>query len=552
MDDAQKKDVLAKLLKGRKNYAEQLPAKINKIREVWGRLTQGAWDIDQFRTFHRMVHTIAGSAGTFGLPDVGLDARKLEILLKSLLESGQRPAAEEEAAVRQGLERLEETAEISLKKGAAPLAPLPHPKNAPVNAGTDDKLIFLVEDDLALAKEAAVQIGHYGYRVKTFPDLKAFRAGLAREEPMAVIMDIQLPDGDGSEEMARVQKERDAPLPVLFMTVLTDLPSRLKAVAAGGTAYFTKPLNITEMVDTLDALCAVDESEPFRILIVEDSRSLARHFSLVLEQAGMETVVVTDPLQVMKPLNDFRPDLILMDLYMPGCTGLDLAKVIRQQPAFVSIPIVYLSGETDLDKQLQAMSLGGDDFLTKPIEPDHLVLAITSRVKRAGALKGLMIRDGLTGLYNHTNTKEQLDLEVERAKRADTPLTFAMVDMDKFKLVNDTYGHPTGDRVIKSLARLLRQRLRKTDIVGRYGGEEFAVILPDTEATTALRILNELRVSFGKVQHQHDAATFTKTFSCGVATFPNFESGAALSDAADKALYAAKKGGRNRVELARD
>ncbi len=364
-------------------------------------------------------------------------------------------------------------------------------------------------------------------------------------------MEVSLPDGDACDALVELQENRETPLPIIFITDKSDLESRLKAVKVGGEAYFTKPVNVTDLVDNLDKLVTVDDVEPFRILIVEDSVSMANYFALILHQADMETAVVTDPLKVMQPLDDFRPDLILMDLYMPGCSGLELAKVIRQQPTFVSIPIVYLSGETDVDKQLQAMSLGGDDFLTKPIQPEHLVRSVTSRVQRSRILRNHMIRDGLTGLYNHTQTKEFLDIELERARRNDTPLAFAMVDMDKFKLVNDTYGHPTGDRVIKSLARLLKQRLRKSDLVGRYGGEEFAVILPNTDAKTAENILNELRVAFSKISHHHKDTEFKKTFSCGVATYPEFGDDMEIGNAADAALYDAKEGGRNRVAFAK-
>jgi len=137
--------------------------------------------------------------------------------------------------------------------------------------------------------------------------------------------------------------------------------------------------------------------------------------------------------------------------------------------------------------------------------------------------------------------------EVERAKRNKTLLAFAMLDIDKFKMVNDNYGHPTGDKVIKSLARLLKQRLRKTDIVGRYGGEEFAVIMPDTDALNAERILNELRIVFSKIQHQYQDVLFNKTFSCGIAIFPENNSGSDLNNMADEALYLAKNSGRNQV-----
>jgi diguanylate cyclase (GGDEF)-like protein len=237
-------------------------------------------------------------------------------------------------------------------------------------------------------------------------------------------------------------------------------------------------------------------------------------------------------------------------MHMPGCTGLELAAIIRQQPAYVSIPIVFLSTEANRDRQLAAMHLGGDDFLTKPIKPDHLISAVTSRVQRARTLRSFMIRDSLTGLLNHTNTREHLDIEVARAQRQHGLLTLALLDIDHFKAVNDTYGHPTGDRVIKSLARLLQQRLRKTDIIGRYGGEEFAVILPHTDGLTAVKLLDEIRATFAHVRHQVDDCAFSVTFSCGIACFPDYADATQLTHAADQTLYDAKRSGRNQVLLA--
>ncbi|MEQ6341196.1 MAG: GGDEF domain-containing protein [Gammaproteobacteria bacterium] len=161
-----------------------------------------------------------------------------------------------------------------------------------------------------------------------------------------------------------------------------------------------------------------------------------------------------------------------------------------------------------------------------------------------------MTRDSLTGLYNHTTTKDLLNNAAGLARRHNAPLAFAMIDIDHFKSVNDTYGHATGDRVIKSLSRLLQQRLRKTDIIGRYGGEEFAVALIDADAPRAESIMNEIRASFEQIRHRVDDREFNVTFSCGLAVFPPNGSVTKFNEAADKALYEAKRSGRNKVVLA--
>jgi len=194
------------------------------------------------------------------------------------------------------------------------------------------------------------------------------------------------------------------------------------------------------------------------------------------------------------------------------------------------------------------MSLGGDEFLQKPIQPEHLISAVKSRVIRYRALRALMVRDSLTGLLNHTSFKERLRTEVLRAHRLGHTLSVALLDIDFFKKVNDTYGHPAGDRVIKNLARLLKQRLRGADIIGRYGGEEFAVALPDTPLDGAVKALDNIRASFEAIEQFAGEHTFRTTLSAGVTECTGSCDGETLIQRADEALYAAKHGGRNQVK----
>jgi len=277
---------------------------------------------------------------------------------------------------------------------------------------------------------------------------------------------------------------------------------------------------------------------------------LADFNALLLEHAGAVTQLVHDPLQIMEPLTNFRPDLMLMDINLKGCSGIELASVVRQNDDFMQIPIVFLSAEKRFSQRLLALNSGGTDILTKPVQPDVLVSSVMARARRARSLASLISRDSMTGLANHSKIKEQLEAEVNRAERDGLPLTFAMVDIDHFKKVNDTYGHWTGDVVIKTISQVLRQRLRKTDIVGRYGGEEFAVILPNTDLSAAERVLDQIREGFASIRHFSDENEFFVTFSCGIAGCPPISDPAELTKAADDALYAAKNGGRNQVAVA--
>lgn len=418
-------------------------------------------------------------------------------------------------------------------------------------ASGKDRNVYVISSDEDFLGECSTQIGHYGYTAHALHTFEAYELGMRLETPLAVVVDLDLAKADArlNGELTEFQSQKDGiPTPMIVVGGEGDFKSRLSAVRAGSSAFFAKPVNVSLLLDKLDAIISnACVSEPFRILVVEDSATMIRFISRTLEHAGMAVRVEQTPDLVLPAIADFHPDLILMDMYMPLCDGQELSKLIRQYESYTSIPIVFLSSETDVKKQLAAMQIGADDFLTKPIEPTHLVTSVTTRVQRHRILSSFMVKDSLTGLLNHTKLKQGVERALQKAMRSKIPMAFAMVDIDFFKKVNDTYGHPMGDKVIKSLSRLLQKRLRKTDSIGRYGGEEFAVILWDTDAEGANRIINSIRSDFSKIEHLHEGTAFSCTFSAGVAGFPEYTDAQSLSNAADKALYVAKRGGRNQV-----
>jgi diguanylate cyclase (GGDEF)-like protein len=543
-------ELQAKLVALSDAYAAQLPEKIQNLQQSFTHLSETEWDDRVFESFVRLVHGLIGSSRTFGFESLGDMARRLEEYL--------RPLAQTKVILNKGQRNhiskaIDEMHQAMLHRDV----PLADQSGliAIVQAGHDvvvPRRIFVVEDEHELAEELKVQLGYFGYDVTVFNTLEDFRLALRQTSDVVVLMDITFP-GDrlgGAQLMNEIQRGREVPIPVVFLSAHDEFESRLEAARAGSIAYLCKPVNIGNLIDKLDTLTSKKPLEPYRVMIVDDSVALTAYHTVVLEQAGMVVKAVNNPFDVIDALLEFTPDLILIDLYMPECNGTDLAKVIRQLDAYVSIPIVFLSAESDLDKQLFAMGLGGDDFLTKPIQPQHLISSVTSRIRRSLMLRSFMVRDSLTGLLNHTAIKDLLNGEVAGAIRQKKHMSFAMIDIDYFKQINDSHGHPAGDRVIKSLSRLLKQRLRSSDLVGRYGGEEFAVVLVDADRMTAMKVLDNIREDFSQLRHLAGDKEFTVTFSCGIADVSQFPNTAKLSDAADKALYKAKHAGRNQVMLA--
>lgn len=256
-----------------------------------------------------------------------------------------------------------------------------------------------------------------------------------------------------------------------------------------------------------------------------------------------------------------QPDLILLDVMMPGMDGFQICAALKRDPATRDLPVIFVTGQDDPHSEVQALAAGAVDFIQKPITREivrarvrtHLALAARNReLREIGAkleqanreLEILSTTDKLTGIYNRLKLDDVLTLEVSRARRYRLPLCIAMLDIDHFKQVNDLHGHAVGDSVLVRIADLLRQSIRATDTVGRWGGEEFLLILPHTNPEQA-------RLAAENICATIAAAEFPvvghKTVSLGVTSYDGEENEVHMLARADEALYEAKRTGRNRV-----
>lgn len=496
---------------------------------------------------HACLHKLAGSGGAFGFPELSGQAKSLEIVVKAWLEQAVVPELAQWETWKTDLSALRQTlgdfSASADKTAKETLGQAIKPQNR--------IRVVLVDDDAALLAELTKGLSQFGYEIKSYTHFAEAEVDILDDPPDMLVIDIMLfgqtPD-NGTDAAIMLFARLGYSLPTIFITSRSDFPARLAAAKAGGSAFLIKPVDVSTLAGRIEMLHRERELEPYRVLIVDDDEILAEHYRLTLIAAGMLAEKVCRPNEVLTVMRDLHPDVLLIDLCMPGCTGAQLARAIRYEEAWLSIPIVYLSAEDELDEQIKALDNGGgDDFLTKPISDRKLKAVVRTRAARARKINELMSKDSLTGLLKHSSIKERMEQEVERARRHGKTMAMAMMDLDHFKRVNDTWGHPMGDQVIKTLAHLLRQRLRRQDSIGRYGGEEFAVVLPDCDASGALRLLEDVRLRFGEIVFVHEGQSFTVTLSAGVADSGQCFDAKGLLAAADAALYAAKNGGRNQV-----
>jgi diguanylate cyclase (GGDEF)-like protein len=485
------------------------------------------------------AHKLAGSGATFGYVTVSALGATLETLMVPLAAGRAAATSEQSAQIGALVAALRQAAGIPDERAMAPV------NTVAANDATGSTLptILLGPTDPGLADELRADLAPYGYSIELVGDRLRLSALSENARPLAVLWDMDHDTGFG---VAAIRPD----VPLILLGQAADMTQRLTAARAGAIGFLGKPIDVRHLLDLVGR--GYDDHEPpLRVLIVDDDVALSRAYAAALEQVGMQAVVVNDPMQTLDAAGALGPDLIVLDVHMPGVTGLDVAKVIRQHPGYIGVPILFLSAAVDLNTQLAARSLGGDDFMMKPLQPIQLVSAVTSRGMRYRELRRLMEHDPLTGALNHSSIMDRLSQSVESARRGGGQVAFAVIDVDLFKRVNDRFGHPVGDTVLKALARLLKRRLRAADAVGRMGGEEFALVLPGSGAADATRIVDDLRSSYGRIRHfSTDGEEFSVTFSAGVAAFPAHVDARSLIEAADSALYRAKRSGRDRVETA--
>ncbi len=297
---------------------------------------------------------------------------------------------------------------------------------------------------------------------------------------------------------------------------------------------------VLKLVPTENAI-----EETMRVLCVEDDADQAAYLTTVLEDAGYQTAWTCDAAQFETAFASFRPDLLILDINLPGASGIDLARKVRNSPASATLPILFLTRDRALHTQIDGLRAGGDDYLLKPVSAALLLTTVETRLERARLMRSLIDTDGLTGLLTHAAFERELEKAVMEQARGEGAFTLVTIDIDRFKAINDNHGHTTGDRALAALGSLLRRSVRRSDSVGRCGGDELAMLLRRADSGAAERLANDVL--------QRCIAMSRKvpvTFSSGVAELRHGENLEAWKERADHAMYSAKRAGRARVVVA--
>ena len=450
--------------------------------------------------------------------------------------------------------------------------------------------VLVVDDLIANIKLLEARLAAEYFEVVTATNGPAALEICARGQCDIVLLDVLMPGMDGNEVCRRLKSNpRTAHLPVIMITALDQPADRVAALEAGADDFLTKPVHDIALITRVKSLVrlkvltddlmnrvatssdiGLDEpidvasigSEGGKVLLVDDSPAVVERIKSVLQP--LHTVdAEPDPQEALFRAAESDYDLAIVSLSLKQIDGLRLCSHLRSLDRTRLLPILVVVDPDDNVRLLRGLDLGVNDYLVRPIDKNEMLARVRTQIRRkrfSDRLRDnvqmtieMAVTDGLTGLHNRRYLERHLSGLVQQAVARSKPLSALVLDIDHFKAINDAFGHAVGDDALREFSRRLRKTVRGIDLACRMGGEEFVVVMPDTDSALALVVGERLRQQIG---HEPFAVadgreTIPVTVSIGIASLSSpADTPEDLLKRADRALYQAKKGGRNRVAAA--
>lgn len=582
----------------RQAFLRHLPTRVERMSRRGRQLLSVGWDINALSLLHRDAQALAGAAGRYGALEASETLYALELALQPFVEGTALPDATQGERIGALVQRLAKVAnEIAMRAQEGPAlrsaakaedpftvlsplhrpapphywrrlgvadlasapapAPAPPPEKAAAPAPTSAKpspaprpatsarRIYLLDPGDPLLADAAELLRREGHDVERFDSVEEFNEVLSALTPdVAIVGNLAEAELQSVGERIRQSRQRGGAR-ILFVVLgaRNDLTQRLAALRAGADAFHAPPLSAAALVGDVREHLRTEPADAYRVLVVEDDRSQALFAESILRNAGFETRSETDPLRVLAVLDEFEPDLILMDLYMPNVDGMELTAIIRERERFIGVPIVFLSGEQDEEKHFAALDAGGDDFLAKPIRPKHLIAAVTNRIRRARvsrrAQRDPARRDPATGLYQRPYVIDRISAVLAAEPTAGGLLFVEIEDAPGLRERITLSGFET---LSGQLGALLASTVGDQALCARFNDRAFLVFFPEANAEALIERSRQLLAAIQNQPFELERQSVRVEVNIGACPLGlGFADAGALLAAAERAARAARE-----------
>ena len=511
--------------------------RVTVLEEAIKALVAGTLTQEVGQQVQREAHLLIGSLASFGFAEASRLSREIEQIFRAEVTSGDQVERLEQlvVALRQELER--------------PVVTLKSPAQETTTVKQQRRLL-IVDNDVQLGKQLIKEATIWGINALVATNLTQVQDAIAQKFPDVVLLDLCF-DGsvqNGLNLLAELTTS-NRKIPVLVFTAVEDFANRVKVARLGGQIFLSKPALTASVLAAVTQVLQQSNIVQAKILVVDDDPQILDILRTLLEPWGFMLTLLDNPQHFWTTLEQANPDLLILDIEMPYLSGIDLCQVVRNDPHWSELPVLFLSAHRDTETVTRVFTVGADDYVSKPILEPELIARVLNRLERTYILRKLAETDILTGVANRRKSIQELTRLLHLSQRQGQPVCFIILDFDHFKQVNDQHGHDTGDKVLSSFGTLLQQAFRREDVVGRWGGEEFVVgLYGATRFQSKARLIELLEIVRQQEFISASGQKFQVTFSGGISECP--ENGTdlqALYQSADVALYQAKAAGRARI-----
>jgi diguanylate cyclase (GGDEF)-like protein len=507
-------------------------------------LALGNFSNSQAQEAAKAAHKLAGSLGMFGFQDGSRLAREVEKLL-------QMPDSLDRQQIDQMGDLVSEIRHV-IETAAVPNAPSPPTQDQPCEEERSP-LLLIVDNDAEFAQRLASEAIAHGYRCAIVPNPSAAREYVAHEAPACLIAELRFPNEPEQPELIwpLLTDLQSAPtaIPTVVLTASDSFSDRIDAARHGSQIFLQKTSTISAAIESVTRLLNRDSSSAVKVLAVDDDPQILELLHNLLEPHGIQVISLNDPSRFWTVFEETVPDMIIFDVKMSGIDGIELCQIVRSDPTWHLMPIIFLTVHSDEPTIQSLFAAGADDWIAKPVTASMLVTRIFNRLERIHRLRLQAETDPLTGVANRRKSGEEVKRLISLAKRYEQPFCLGVLDLDRLKQINERYGKNCGDRVLHTIGTLLPRQFRNEDVVACWGGGEFIVGMYGINKADSVERLAETLENIRQVEFcDPKGRKFNITLSAGVAQYlVDGDDLDMLYKSANSVLYQAKSTGRDRV-----